>query len=180
MSRLVPFLALVISITLPATLAATLAACNSASPPQARFDASEAAFMDKPGKATITGQAFLPDKTGHQNVRYAAGEVVRLIPATSYAKARLDYYFHGAKFAAATSIPKNDPDPDYLAHTRMTKAGSTGRFTFENVPPGRYYVSTQVIWKPEGAFQSDGGLIYEEAIVTGAETQPVEVVVSGK
>ncbi len=94
-----------------------LIACNSAAPPPtARFDASEAAFLDKPGKAKISGQAFLPDKTGHTNVRYAAGEVVRLIPATSYAKERLDYYFHGAKFAPATAIPKNDPDPDYVAH----------------------------------------------------------------
>lgn len=156
-----------------------LIACNSAPPPQARFDAAEAAFLDKPGKTTIQGQAFLPDKTG-AHIHYAMGEVVRLIPVTSYAQARLDYYFHGAKFAPASSIPKNDPDPDYLAHTRATKAGSTGRFAFENVPPGRYYLSTQVVWQPEQAFQSEGGLIYEEATVTGAETKPVEVVISGK
>ncbi|MGJ0392564.1 MAG: carboxypeptidase regulatory-like domain-containing protein [Methylocystis sp.] len=169
LSRLFPYL-----LPLP------LIACNSAPPPQARFDASEAGFLDKPGKTKISGQAFLPDKTGHTNVRYAAGEVVRLIPVTGYAKARLDYYFHGAKFAPATAIPKNDPDPDYVAHTRTTKAGPTGRFEFENVPPGRYYVSTQVIWKPEQAFRPEGGLIYEEVAVTGAETKPVEVIVSGK
>lgn len=158
-----------------------LLACNStsASSPQARFDAAEAAFLDKPGKAAIHGQAFLPDKTG-AHVHYAMGEVVRLIPATSYATARLDYYFHGAKFAPASSIPKNDPDPDYVAHTRTTKAGPTGQFKFENVPPGRYYLSTQVIWKPEQSFVTEGGLIYEEATVTGAETKPVEVVISGK
>lgn len=37
-----------------------------------------------------------------------------------------------------------------------------------------------MIWKPDGAFLSEGGLIYEEVTVTGAETKPVEVVVSGK
>ncbi len=157
-----------------------LPACNSSPAPEARFDAAEAAFMDKPGRTTITGQAFLPDKTGHVNVRFAAGEVVRLIPATSYSKARLAYYFHGAKFAPAATIPKNDPDPDYLAHTRQTKAGSTGRFVFENVPPGDYFVSTQVMWKPDNAFLPEGGLMYEEVTVTGAETKPVEVIVSGK
>jgi hypothetical protein len=171
MSFLHPFLFL---------LTFALFACNSATAPQARFDPAEAAFLDRPGKTTITGQAFLPDKTGHVNVRYAAGEVVRLIPATSYAKTRLDYYFHGAKFAPAASVPRNDPDPDYLARQRTTKAGSTGRFEFANVPPGRYFVSTQVIWKPEDKFLSEGGLIYEEAVVTGAETKPVEVIVSGK
>ncbi|RTL86533.1 MAG: carboxypeptidase regulatory-like domain-containing protein [Hyphomicrobiales bacterium] len=157
-----------------------LAACNSAPAPEARFDAAEAAFMEKPGKTTISGQAFLPDKTGHVNARFAAGEVVRLIPATSYSRARLAYYFKGAKFTPAALVPKNDPDPDYLAHTRQTKAGSTGRFVFENVPPGDYFVSTQLIWKPDGAFLPEGGLIYEEVTVTGAETKPVEVVVSGK
>jgi hypothetical protein len=170
MRRLVPLLLIFIAF----------AGCNSSPAPQARFDPGEAAFMDKPGNTRISGQAFLPDKTGNVNVRYAAGEVVRLIPATSYARARLDYYFHGAKFAPAASIPKNDPDPDYLVHTRETKAGSTGRFTFENVPPGDYYLSTQVIWRPEGAFLSQGGLIYEAVTVTGAETKPVDVIVSGK
>ncbi len=166
----------------PFLLLLPLLACNSAEAPapQARFDAAEAAYMDKPGKTAIHGQAFLPDKTGKVEVRYAAGETVRLIPDTSYARARLDYYFHGAKFAPASSIPKNDPDPDYVAHTRTAKAGPTGRFSFENVPPGRYFVSTQVIWKPENAFRPEGGLIYEEVAVTGAEIKPVEVVVSGK
>jgi hypothetical protein len=106
--------------------------------------------------------------------------VVRLIPMTSYATARLEYYFHGAKFAPVSSIPKNDPDPNYVAHTRTTKAGPTGRFEFENVPPGRYYVSTQVIWKPEQSFVTQGGLIYEEATVAGAEVKPVEIILSGK
>jgi hypothetical protein len=165
----------------PLLLPFLLLACNSAPPAsQARFDPSEAAFIDKPGTTTIRGHAFLPDRTGAVNVRYAAGEVVRLIPATRYAKARLDEYFHGAKFAPASSIPKNDPDPDYLAHQRLTKAGATGRFEFANVPPGRYYVSTQIIWKPENKFLSEGGLIYEEVTVAGGETRPVEVVVSGK
>lgn len=157
-----------------------VAACNSAPPPDMRFDPAEAAFMDKPGKTTIVGQAFLPDKTGHVNVRFAAGETIRLIPATGYARARLDYYFHGSKFAPAVSIPKNDPDPDYVAHTRTTKASVTGRFTFENVPPGEYFISTQVVWKPEGAWLSEGGLIYETVTVTGAETEPLRVIVSGK
>ncbi|QGM98048.1 hypothetical protein [Methylocystis parvus] len=158
-----------------------LLACNASPPaPQLRFDAAEAAFLDRPGTTTIRGQAFLPDKTGGVNVRYAAGEVVRLIPATAYARARLDYYFHGAKFAPANAVPRNDPDPDYLAHQRTTKAGPTGRFEFTNVPAGRYYVSTQVIWKPEDKFSSEGGLIYEEVAVTGTELKPVEAIVSGK
>lgn len=157
-----------------------LSACNSGPAPQVRFDAAEAAFIDKPGKTTIAGQAFLPDKTGHVNVRFAAGEVVRLIPATSYSRSRLAYYFKGAKFVPAALASESDPDPEYLAHIRTTKAGSTGRFVFENVPPGDYFVSTQVVWKPDGALLSEGGLIYENVTITGAETKPVEVVVSGK
>jgi hypothetical protein len=173
MRRPLPFRVLFLALAL------VLAGCNSRPAPEARFDPSEAAFMEKTGKTTIVGQAFLRDQTGHTNVRYAAGEIVRLIPATSYAKARLDYYFHGAKFAPAASIPKNDPDPDYVAHMRTTKAGPMGRFAFQNVPPGDYFLSTQLIWRPDGDLLSQGGLMYEAVTVTGAEAKPLEVVISG-
>jgi hypothetical protein len=159
-----------------------LAACTSARDPaleNARFDRAEAAYISAPGKAVIEGQAFLRDKSGQVNVRYAAGELVRLVPATAYARARFAHYYGGSKFVPAASIPKLDPDPDYAAYTRTTKAGPTGRFTFDHVAPGRYFVTTQLIWKPKEAFLTEGGAIYEEVTVTGKESDVINVVVSG-
>lgn len=163
-------------------LSAGLAGCNA---PRdggaftAHFDPAEAAYIKKEGKGVIEGHAFLRDKTGQTNTRAAAGEVVRLVPATAYAKERFARFYGGAKFVPAGAIPKIDPDPDYAAHTRTTKAETTGRFTFDRVAPGTYFVTTQLIWKPKDAFASEGGAMYEEVTITGRESEPVKVVLSG-
>lgn len=160
---------------------ALLAACNSAHGPApgGAFDPSEAAFIKKAGKATIGGRAFLRDKTGQTNVRYAAGETVRLIPASSYARARIAHFYGGGKFAPAAAIPKIEPDPQYVDYTRTTKADASGRFTFDHVAPGRYFLTTQLIWKPKESLLAEGGAMYEEVIVTGGERAPIDVIVSG-
>lgn len=161
--------------------APALAACNSSrgAALQPGFDPAVAAFIKTSGKATIEGQAFLRDTTGESNVRYAAGEVVRLVPATPYAEARFSHFYGGAKFISAGSIPKAEPDPDYAAFTRTTKADPKGRFSFDHVAPGRYFVTTQLIWRPKASFVSQGGAMYEEVAVTGKETEAVEVILSG-
>lgn len=156
-----------------------LSACHAGPPPDIRFDADEAAFIDKPGTTAIKGEAFLPDDAG-DGVRYAAGEIIRLIPATTYARARHDYIFQGEKFVRSINLPNLEPDPAYRARMRTTKADARGRFAFENVPPGTYLLTTQVIWKPKKSFFNDGGLIYDEVSITGAELKPVEVILSGK
>jgi len=167
------------SLALPLVL---IAACNRTAPDpafeSARFDPAEAAFIKTPGKATIKGQAFLRDPHG-ASVRYAAGEVVRLVPATAYARTRFAHFYGQSKFVPAASIPKIQPDPDYAAYTRTTKAGSTGRFSFDNVAPGRYFVTSQLVYTPKDAFAPQGGAMYDEVAVTGKETDDIEVVLSG-
>jgi hypothetical protein len=154
--------------------------CNS-NPDAAglHFDPSEAAYINQQGKGKIEGHAFLRDKHGQVNVRYAAGEIVRLVPATAYARARFATFYGGSKFVPAISIPKFTQNEDYAAFTRTTKAESTGRFTFDNVAPGRYFVTTQLIWQPKDTILSEGGAMYEEVTVTGTETDPIKVVLSG-
>lgn len=177
---MIPALRILVLAALPLAL---LAACNRTGPGGAiatmRFDPAEAAFIKAPGGATIDGQAFLRDRSGQVNVRYAAGETVRLVPATAYAQARFAHFYGGGKFVAASAIPKIEPDPNYAAYTRTTRAGPTGRFTFDSVAPGRYFVTTQLIWKPKESLLSEGGAMYEEVVVTGRETGAVKLIVSG-
>jgi len=168
-----------IPATLVLSLELALAGCNSAPAPTRPFDAAEAAFIRKEGAATIDGHAFLRDRTGQGNTRNAAGEVVRLIPATAYARERFTQLYGASKFLPASNIPKYEADPDYVAYTRTTKAESSGRFTFDHVAPGTYFVTTQLTWKQKDAFLSEGGAMYEEVTITGRETQPVKVVLSG-
>ena len=106
--------------------------------------------------------------------------MVRLIPATAYARERFAKLYGDAKFVPASAYPKTQAtDPRYGDFIRTTKAESTGRFTFENVAPGSYFISTQVTWQKEGALFPEGGALYETVTLTGREADAVTVIVSG-
>jgi hypothetical protein len=160
-------------------LAACLCACRpTAAPPTVAFDAKAADFIDRPGTGQIKGHAFYRSGTGR--VIYAAGEHVWLVPSTPYTDQRFKALYGAGKYVPLKSFPVIPDNPDYKRYTRSTKAEASGGFTFENVPPGTYYVATQVSWQPEGAFVPQGAAIYERVTLTGKETKAVEVIVSGK
>ena len=158
-----------------------LSACQSsgetASGP-VKFDPALAAFVNQRGKATIEGHAFLRKKNG--KVVYAAGEVVRLVPVTPYSQDRFRKIYGNRKFALALTASRPEPaDPAYETFTRQTKAESNGRFSFQNVGPGRYYVSTQLTYSDSSRYFQDGGAIFDEVLVTGKESDPISVILSG-
>jgi hypothetical protein len=161
--------------------AAFLAGCQSTAPapssPRLAFDPAAAAFIKKEGKATIKGHAFLRRGTG--GVVNAAGEYVRLVPMTPFSQERFARLYGGKKFISQISIPAADADAEYASYTRTTKAESSGRFEFDKVAPGSYFVTTQVTWKKESAFLPNGGAFYETVTITGKEEDPVTVLVTG-
>lgn len=144
----------------------------------APFDPAAAAFIKKSGSGSIEGHAFLKKADGV--IKNAGGEIVRLVPVTAYSRNRFAQLYRGAKFVQANDIPKIQPDPAYVEYTRTTKAESTGRFTFDHVAPGSYYVATQNIWKREGSVMSEGGAFFEVVTVTGKEDGPIRLVVNGQ
>ena len=159
---------------------AVLTGCNGERGPDptvGAFDAKAAEFIKKEGKATITGHAFLRRSNGV--VVNAAGETVRLVPVTPYSQARFVKLYNGQTFIAAGSIPKVDPDPLYASYTRTTKAESSGKFEFDKVGPGTYYVATQLTWNDQ-AIKPEGGAMFETVTITGKETEPVKIILSGK
>jgi hypothetical protein len=165
-------------ITCVLGLAALLGACMAQEPTTtASFSAEEAAFIRKPGTGVIVGHAFRTRSKGQ--VVNAAGEVVRLIPATTYARQRFSSIFERTKFLPHWRYPNGQVDPLYAQFTRTTKSTARGRFSFDKVAPGTYFVSTQVIWGEEDAIFREGGTVYDEVTLTGKETEPVEVILSG-
>jgi hypothetical protein len=109
----------------------------------------------KPGTATIIGQAFvvvrggdvLLDGQGYlttisDNARTASGSDVTLDPATPFA---MDWYMEsGTSLRRFSNAPK---DPAFRAARRTTVADEAGKFTFENLPAGRYIVRTTITWQ---------------------------------
>lgn len=162
--------------------AGLLAGCQSApTRPSSTvaFSAEEAAFIKKPGTGTISGHAFRTRPLGQ--VVNAAGEIVRLVPVTAFSRERFRQLYGDRFYVAASAYPRQDtPDPAYADHTRTTRADARGRFSFDKVAPGSYFVTTQVIWGAEDAAQREGGSVYDLVTLTGKETEPVEVILSGK
>jgi hypothetical protein len=109
----------------------------------------------KPGTATIEGQAFVVvqggdvilDTKGYlttlsDNTRTASGNDVTLDPATPFA---MDWYMKsGTSLRRFTSAPN---DPAFRAARKTAVADESGRFTFSNLPAGRYIVRTTITWK---------------------------------
>ncbi|PTM40779.1 hypothetical protein [Bosea sp. 124] len=155
-----------------------LSACVERKPATVSFSIEEAAFIKKPGTGTIVGHAFRTKPSG--TVVNGAGEIVRLVPATAYARERVRNLYGSRKYVPHRSYPRDDnPDPAYSEYTRTTKAESNGRFVFEKVAPGEYFVTTQVIWGDEDALFREGGSVYDSVTVTGKEKEPISVILSG-
>jgi hypothetical protein len=155
-----------------ALAALCLSACTS-STLTTSFNASEAAFINKQGTATITGQGFLRRNDGV--VVYAAGSEVRLVPQTPYSNERFRSIYGAAKQSYFGGTFKNDT-PEYYDYTRTTVADGEGRFTFSNVSAGSYYLTTSVVWM--AGYSRQGGAIMER--VTVQNGQSVNVVMSGQ
>ena len=143
------------------------------------FDPKAAEVIRKEGEGRIDGHAFIKQFDGKP--MHAAGEYVYLIPATPYARERFAKLYGGKKFKEATNFSKvAGEDPRFAEYMRKTKAESTGRFIFEKVAPGEYFVATTVTWQDtRDSYFSRGGSIYETVVVTGKEDKAVNLVING-
>lgn len=178
-------------------LAVAASGCQTVQSPSANavaatasFDPAEAAFIKKTGKGKIAGHAFW--RNGEGGTVNAAGEIIRLVPATAYARERFGALYGGKRTVGAYSIPKTDTDPLYAEYTRTTRAESSGRFEFDNLAPGTYFVTAQIVYKDKsqfmhfkyGAFNSyqkvgsEGGAMFETVTVTGKEAGPIKLVLT--
>jgi len=126
-----------------------LAACAPQQPTihlSSKFDPSEAEFILTDGTATITGQAFLRQSGG--GVVTCAGSIVDLFPRTRYADERIRHLYGstlgGVNYGSdPTFVPESSA---YIKLTRTAQCDAEGDFEFSNVPAGKFYVQTDVVW----------------------------------
>jgi hypothetical protein len=104
------------------------------------------------GTATLRGQAFLTQIGG--GVVVAAGQTVQLDPATTIGNEWWGKAGHTWKWRALTP-----PSAAFLKARRQTVADAEGRFTFKNLPAGKYYVRTEVTWYGGYPSTLQGGLV---------------------
>lgn len=154
---------------LPLALAALILA-GCATPPVARmaFPEAEYAALPKTGTGTVKGQAFMKTRGG--DVKTAAGNTVMLNPVTSYSIEWYEKsYLTGKKITQADS--RINP------HCIVKTADAGGNFTFKNVPPGEYFITTVVFWEAptgyQGSLMQQGGNISKRIKVINEEETEV-------
>lgn len=103
------------------------------------FDPAAAAYVLKPGTATITGEILSVGK--QQRVFRGKGALVRLIPQTAYAGEYINKLFGDRNVYRWVSSVKG-VDKRFLQSMRFATADNLGKYTFYGVPQGTYYVYT--------------------------------------
>jgi hypothetical protein len=155
-----------------------LGACVTASPPvtprplDISADSAEYAPFRNEGTLTLAGQAFLTTRGGDVNL--AAGRLVTLDPATSYA---VEWF---RRFGGDPDRFEEPPaDPLFRGARRTTTANAEGRFRFTRLPPSQYIVRTTVTWETGSRYDgSQGGVVAMLVSVSGDTSNEAEIVVN--
>jgi hypothetical protein len=129
----------------------------------ATFNFSEYSPYAREGTGVLTGQAFLRTRGG--DVKYAAGREVTLNPVTAYST---EWYNRGV--IAGKNL--EEADARATPYNRVCTADGEGRFRFEKLPTGDYYVVSSVFWEIPGAWglRRTGGNVYAQVHVTEGQT----------
>lgn len=140
-------------------------------PVNATFDPQEAAFIQRPGNGTITGQAFMRQSGG--GVVTCAGETMSLIPVTTYSTARMQIIYGNTTSGRSVfggPVPVDGP-PGYSEYQKTATCDAQGNFLLEQVPPGEYYLVGFVRWMA-GNIPQGGGQMRRVRVAPG-QTQTV-------
>jgi len=153
------------------TLTLVLAACSfsrgRSKKPKPQFVAAEYAPYATAGTSAVVGQAFLKTRGG--DVKYGAGNKVTLTPVTSYST---PYFESGSAKLVSPS------DPNVEEYTWSTIGDGEGRFVFEGLPPGEYYVACWITWLvPYGKGTRTSGGVARRRITVGPDEVLENVIV---
>ncbi len=139
---------------------------------QAVFVEEEYRLYAESGTGSISGQAFF--KTAGGDVKYGAGDEIYLNPVTTYSTE----WFKNHVVAERLISPS---DPRALQYMRHTTADGEGRFKFEKLPAGGYYLMCRIVWQYAGGYRgsllSTGGLAYGQTKIGNGE-QVTNVIVT--
>ena len=149
-----------------------LSAC-AAKPIQltAAFDEVEAEKQMKDGKNTIVGSAVWREKKG--GVMKCSGLYVYMYPPTKYAEERVEHLFgggsNGSRGATKEKVVFIPDEEAFHRLSRKTPCDVDGKFEFENIADGDYYLVTKIIWgDPEYPDeQTEGGNLMKKISVNG-------------
>ena len=144
----------------------------SAEPPRlevaSTFDVAEAAYIHETGEGTVEGRVFVRLWSGEEV--HCAGQTVKLVPQTALARERLGHLYGetGLRRHVRNPVKLEKPDPQYWDYMREAPCDDQGRFRFEGVADGGYFVVGSVSWRGlHGHWQA--GSLMQAVEVRGGE-----------
>lgn len=121
------------------------------------------------GDGAVEGQAFLRTRGG--DVKFGAGAVVALVPATSHGRE----WFERTVLGGEALEPE---DPRAARFRRTTRADGFGGFAFEELPAGEYLLACEIRWEiadGRGGTLPAGGWAHGTVLVRQGERARVVV-----
>ena len=141
------------------------------------FAADEVSFIHQQGNNTVSGSAFM--RQGGGGIVTCAGKAVFLVPEGGHSRERIEKFYeiveeHLTTYIAAIGISdmavgygKRLPPPseEYLAATLGTPCDASGKFSFEGLADGSYFIMVEVLWHVGNIPQ--GGLLMTPVTIEG-------------
>ena len=135
------------------------------------FDLDEVSWFNQQGFGAIIGNAFIRKQDG--GIVSCAGQLVGLIPTGSYADERIDHLYQSLDSGYNNTRNNIDKaDPKYLETTLQTVCDVDGRFKFQSLPAGSYYVLPVVFW---GDPIQGGANLMKRVSIIGDETKEITI-----
>lgn len=126
------------------------------------YDEAEYAPYATPGTGSISGQAFVKTRGG--DVKYGAGNIVYLNPVTSYSTEWFEHAVLQEQVATAA-------DERARKYCKEVRADGEGRFEFESLPAGEYYLACTIAWEVAGPYglTPTGGVAHAKVQVAAGQ-----------
>lgn len=131
------------------------------------YSPTEIAELPQTGTGVVTGQVFL--RTVGGDVKYGAGSRVYLYPATTYT----DQFYRAHMGKTPTAVF----DMRAKQAGQAMQADGTGSFRFESVPPGAYYLESEVEWfsPSRHGLSRQGGIIMVKTEAENGKTTTIMI-----
>lgn len=135
------------------------------------FDANQAREMIKPGVNIVQGSALIRQNGG--GVVTCAGLTILLVPATQYASERMTHIYGNPNRGynpATRQLGFNPDEPDYVQLTQKTLCDAQGKFAFNKVADGDFFVVGNIVWNVGGP---QGGSLMQKVSVANASVSEI-------
>ncbi|PCI40424.1 MAG: hypothetical protein COB46_06875 [Rhodospirillaceae bacterium] len=137
--------------------------------PSTRFVEKDFKWSAKKGTGVISGLATLRSPGGY--IQTADGEEVTLIAKNAYTDEIVSKTREDGFFDEYLNVKKN---PKYDKYRITQMADKKGGFRFENLPAGKWYIVTRVIWYTRdqtSQMHVNGGLLWGEISLSDGQVR---------